>query len=110
MLTGMRVIKRAIQVIAAAFLLAMFGYPLAGAWLAHHPDTQAALDDAADNVDPEAGFFTRARQFVSGVSKSREVAAEEQRERAEEKLIDKERRKQDELRRFNTGQLAQEDT
>ena len=108
MLIG-KVIKRTVQVFAALGLLALFGYPLAGAWLDAHPDTQAALDGAADNVDPQAGTFTRAKQFVTGVSKSREAVAEEKRERADDKAIEDRDRKENELRRFNTGQLAQED-
>ena len=108
MLIG-KIIKRTVQVFAALGLLAMFGYPLAGAWLDAHPDTQAALDRAADNVDSEAGAFTRAKQFVSGVSKSREALAEEKRERADDKAADERARKENELRQFNTGQLAQED-
>ena len=105
MLSGMRMTKRIVQIFAGLFLLAMFGIPLAGAWLEAHPDTQAALERAGENVDPEAGFFTRAKQFVSGVSKSGEALVAEKRERAEDKLIDDERRKQEKLRRFNTGDL-----
>ncbi len=108
MLIG-KVIKRTVQVFAALGLLALFGYPLAGAWLDAHPDTQAALDGAADNVDPEAGTFTRAEQFVTGISKSREAAAEKKREEAADKAADELERKETERRRFNSGEMAQQD-
>lgn len=108
MLIG-KVIKRTVQVFAALGLLVMFGYPLAGAWLEAHPDTQAALDGAADNVDPQAGIFTRAEQFVTGVSKSREEAKEEKREEAENKTAAELERKETERRRFNSGEMSQQD-
>ena len=104
-----KLIKRTVQVFAALGLLALFGYPLAGAWLERHPDTERALSIAADNVDSKAGFFTRTQQFVSGVSKSRENAAEDKRERAEDKALDEAERKEREMRNFNTGGLARED-
>ena len=103
-----KIIKRTVQVCAALGLLAMFGYPLAGAWLEAHPDTQAALDGAADNVDPQAGTFTRAKQFVTSVSKSREAVTEKKREEAEDKAAAELERKDIERRRFNSGEMAQE--
>ena len=109
MLSGMRMTKRIVQIFAGLFLLAMFGIPLAGAWLDAHPDTRAAIEGAADNVDPEGGFFRRSQQFASGLSKSRAVLAEEKRERADDKVAEERERKANELRRFNTGQLVQED-
>lgn len=107
MLIG-KIVKRTVQVCAALGLLAMFGYPLAVTWLEAHPDTQAALDGAADNVDPEAGTFTRARQFVTGVSKSREAAEEKKHEEAEDKTAAERERKETERRRFNSGEMAQQ--
>ena len=104
-----KIIKRTVQVFAALGLLAMFGYPLAATWLDAHPDTQAALDGAADNVDPEAGTFTRAKQFVTGISKSREAAEEKKRERAEDKAAAELERKETERSRFNSGEMAQQD-
>ena len=104
-----KIIKRTVQVFAALGLLAMFGYPLAGAWLDAHPDTQAALDGAADNVDPRAGTFTRVKQFVTGISKSREAVTEKKREEAEDKAAAELERKETERRRFNSGEMAQED-
>ena len=84
----------------------MFGFPLTSAWLDAHPDAQAALDHAADSVDAEAGTFTKTKQFVSGYSKSREALTEEKRERAEDKLIDEQRRKEEANRRFNSGEMS----
>ena len=104
-----KLIKRTVQVFAALGLLAMFGYPLAGAWLDAHPDTQAALDGAADNVDPRAGTFTRVKQFVTGISKSREAVTEKKREEAEDKAAAELERKETERRRFNSGEMARED-
>ena len=103
------VIKRTIQVFAALLLLAMFGYPLSAAWLERHPETEDVLDGAGANVDPEAGVFTRAGQFVTGISKSREALAEEAREKAEDKAFEEAERKESNLRKFNSGELAQED-
>ena len=108
MLIG-KIIKRTVQVCAALGLLAMFGYPTAGAWLYAHPDTQAALDGAADSVDPQAGIFTRAEQFVTGLSKSREAVKEKQREEIEDKAATELERKETERRRFNSGDMAQQD-
>ena len=104
-----KIIKRAVQVCAALGLLTMFGYPLSAAWLERHPDTESALSGAADNVDSKAGYFTRTQQFVSGVSTSREAAAEDKRERAEDKALDEAERKEREMRKFNSGELARED-
>ena len=104
-----KLVKRTVQVFAALGLLAMFGYPLAATWLEAHPDTQAALDGAADNVDPRAGTFTRAKQFVVGVSKSREAVTEKKREEVEDKATAELERKETERRRFNSGEMARED-
>ena len=104
-----KIIKRAVQVCAALGLLAMFGFPLAGAWLDAHPDTQAALGGAVDNVDPEAGAFTRAKQFVTGLSKSRDAVKEKKREEIEDKAAAELDRKETERRRFNSGEMAQQD-
>ena len=101
-----KIIKRTIQTLAALGLLVMFGFPLTSAWLDAHPDAQAALDHAADSVDAEAGTFTKTKQFVSGYSKSREALTEEKRERAEDKLIDEQRRKEEANRRFNSGEMS----
>ena len=106
MIAPVRIVKRLVQLCAALGLLAMFGFPLAGAWFDAHPDAQAALDHAGENVDAEAGTFTKAKQFVSGYSKSREALAEEKRERAEDKLIDEQRRKEERRRRFNSGEMS----
>ena len=101
-----KIIKRTIQTLAALGLLVMFGFPLTSAWLDAHPDAQAALDHAADSVDAEAGTFTKTKQFVSGYSKSREALTEEKRERAEDKLVDEQRRKEEANRRFNSGEMS----
>ena len=101
-----KIIKRTIQTLATLGLLVMFGFPLTSAWLDAHPDAQAALDHAGKNVDAEAGTFTKAKQFVSGYSKSSEVLAEEKRERAEDSAYDEARRKEEANRRFNSGEMS----
>lgn len=106
MIAPIRIVKRLVQLCAALALLAMFGFPLAGAWFDAHPDATAALDMAAGQVDQEAGLFTRARQFVGGVSKSRQVVAEQKREAVEDKAYDEVRRKEERRRRFNSGEMS----
>ncbi|MFM5916340.1 MAG: hypothetical protein ACKOOL_02280 [Novosphingobium sp.] len=98
-----KAIKRIIQACAALLLLAMFGYPIAAMWAEKHPDGGAAFEVAAGLVDPEADRMTQAGQFVSNIDKGRREIAEREREKAADKAIEQERRKQEELRRFNTG-------
>lgn len=101
---GTKILKRSIQTLAALGLIAMFGYPLFATWLEAHPETEQALEHAGANVDPKAGAVTRAKQFVSGYSKSDEALADEKREREEDKLIEAEKRKQEQWRQFNSGE------
>lgn len=101
-----KIIKRTIQTVAALALLVMFGFPLAGAWFDAHPDAADALEMAAGQVDQQAGLFTRARQFVGGVSKSRNAVAEQKREAVEDKAYDEARRKEERRRRFNSGEMS----
>ena len=101
-----RIIKRLIQLSAGLLLAAMFGYPLLATWLESHPETEQALNGAAEQVDRKAGVFTQGQQFVRGIGKSRELVADEQRERAEDKIDAEQRRKAEENRRFNSGEMA----
>ena len=105
MLAG-RLIKRLIQLSAGLLLAAMFGYPLLATWLEGHPETEQALNGAAEQVDRQAGVFTQSQQFVRGIGKSRELVADEQRERTEDKAAAELERKREANRRFNSGELA----
>lgn len=108
MLIG-KVIKRTVQVFAALGLLAMFGYPLAATWLEHHPEQQAVLGDAFSSVDRKASYITQAQQFFTGVSKGREALTESNRAEAENKTAAELERKETERRRFNLGEMSQQD-
>ena len=110
MLTGMRVIKRLIQLSAGLLLAAMFGYPLLATWLEKHPETEHALNSAAEQVDQKAGIFTQGQQFVRGIGKSRELVADEQRERVEDEAAAELERKREANRRFNSGEMAGDST
>ena len=110
MLTGMRAIKRLIQLSAGLLLAAMFGYPLLTTWLEGHPETEQALNGAAEQVDRKAGIFTQGQQFVRGIGKSRELVADEKRERAEDKAAAELERKREANRRFNSGEMAGDST
>ena len=101
-----KIIKRTIQTLAGLGLLVMFGFPLTATWLDAHPETTAALEMAAGQVDHEAGLFTRARQYVGGISKGRQAVAEKKREAVEDKAYDEARRKEERRRRFNSGELS----
>jgi len=101
-------IKRTIQVAAGLGLCAMFGFPLANAWLESHPDQMATLEVAAEQVDPEAGAVAKAGQFVRAISKSRQVVAETKRDEANDKAFDEAERKAEEMRRFNAGDRSSE--
>jgi len=103
-----KIIKRTIQLAAGLGLCAMFGFPLANAWFEAHPDQVATLEDAAGQVDPEAGTIAKAGQFVGAIPKSRQVVAEKKRDEADDKAFDEAQRKADEMRRFNAGYLGSE--
>ena len=103
-----KIIRRTIQVAAGLGLCAMFGFPMANAWLESHPDQMATLEVAAEQVDPEAGTVAKAGQFVGAIPKSRRVVAETKRDEANEKAFDEAQRKADEMRKFNTGELGSE--
>ena len=108
MIAQIRIVKLLVQLCAALGLLAMFGFPLAGAWFDAHPDAAATLEMAAGQVDQQAGLFTRARQFVGGVSKSRHAVAEQKREAVEDKAYNEARRKEERRRRFNSGEMSRD--
>ena len=103
-------IKRLIQICAGLLLAAMFGYPLLGAWLERHPESEMALSGAASLVDKQAGVFTQGGQFVRGVAKSRELLDEEKREQAEDKANAEIERKEAARRRFNSGDTTDQDS
>lgn len=100
-----KIIKRAIQVLAGLGLCLMFGFPLANAWFEAHPDESKVLLGAAAQVDPEADTLTKAGQFVGNLGKNREEVTVEKRAEANQKANEEAERKQDELRKFNTGEL-----
>ena len=105
-MTGMRAIKRTVQLLAALYLLAMVLFPVGATWLEAHPESALAAGGAFANVDRQAGVFTQVRQFFTGVSKSRELIADEKLERAEDEAAAVIERKQALNRRFNTGELS----
>ena len=61
------------------------------------------MGGAFANVDRQAGVFTQMQQFLTGISKIRELVADEQRERADNETAAALERKRTASRRFNSG-------
>ena len=101
-----KIIKRTIQLLAGLGLCLMFGFPLANVWMAANPEKADVLLGAAAQVDPEADTVTRAGQFFGNLGKSNAEVTEVRRAKAEGKANEEAERRQDELRKFNMGELG----
>ena len=104
-----RLIKRTVQALAALWLLFMLFIGIGGTYLEHNPESGLAALGGFVSVDPEAGVFTQAGQFINGAAKTPKMVADLKREEAEDKANREIERKQEESRRFNEGQRDYDD-
>ena len=107
MFNPLKLIKRAIQAVAATILLLMLFFAVGGTWATAHPDS--ALARGFDAWEAEGDIASRAGRFVTAMIGSEHAEQQEQQARAEvdqDKIDAEQRRKAEENRRFNSGEMA----
>ncbi len=96
-----KMFKRTIQAVAAVWLLFMLMIGIGGTYLEHNPASGLAAVGGFVFVDPEAGVFTQAGQFINGATKAGKVVQDTKRDEANDKANREIERKEAESRRFN---------
>ena len=102
-------LKRTVQAVAAIWLLFMLFIGIAGTYLEHNPASGLAALGAFEFVDPEAGIFMRAGQFINGAAKAGKVVQDTKRDEANDKSNREIERMEAEARRFNEPHYYSDD-